>query len=67
MDLPYLRSLLIRHNLDVIHVEKNVFENLFYTILDVKGKMKDNGNARKDLKVYCKLAELVTRHQWEEY
>lgn len=26
-DLPYWSSLLIRHNLDVMHIEKNVFDN----------------------------------------
>lgn len=39
----------MRHNLDVIHIEKNVFDNLVYTLLDDKGKSKDNLNARKDL------------------
>lgn len=40
------------HNLDVMHIEKNVFENIFNTLLDVKGKSKDNGNARKDIELY---------------
>ncbi|KAL0294732.1 UNVERIFIED_CONTAM: hypothetical protein Sradi_6871300 [Sesamum radiatum] len=42
---------LVRHNLDVMHIEKNVCENVLFTLLDVKGKTKDNINARKDLQV----------------
>jgi len=48
-ELPYWSSLLLRHNVDVMHVEKNVFDNIFYTIMNVKGKTKDTLNARKDL------------------
>lgn len=40
---------MLRHNLDVMHIEKNVFDNLVYTLLDDKKKSKDNLNARKDL------------------
>jgi hypothetical protein len=29
-----------------MHIEKNVFENIFNTIMDVKGKTKDNIKAR---------------------
>ncbi|CAH9114561.1 unnamed protein product [Cuscuta europaea] len=34
-DLPYWKDLLIRHHLDIMHIEKNCFENIFYTILGV--------------------------------
>lgn len=37
------------HNLDVIHIEKNVCESILGTLLDVKGKSKDGLNSRKDL------------------
>jgi hypothetical protein len=36
-------------NLDVMHIDKNVMDNIFGTILDIKGKMKDNLEAQKDL------------------
>ncbi|KAL0391131.1 UNVERIFIED_CONTAM: hypothetical protein Scaly_0470200 [Sesamum calycinum] len=49
---------LIRRNLDVMHIEKNVFNNIFNTIMDIKGKMKDNLNGRKDLKIICNRSEL---------
>ncbi|XP_073126852.1 uncharacterized protein [Henckelia pumila] len=49
-DLPYWSGLLIRHNLDVMHVEKNVCENLIGTMLNLKKKSKDGVNTRKDLR-----------------
>ena len=52
---------MIHHNLYVIYIEKNIFDNIFYTIMDVKGKMKDNLKARIDMKNIYKhpLLELV--------
>jgi hypothetical protein len=60
-ELPYWKTNLLRHNLDVMHIEKNVFENIFNTIMDVKGKTKDNIKARLDIALYCnrKNMELV--------
>ena len=52
-DLPYWSSNLIRHNLHVMHIEKNVFENVFNTTMHVEGKTKDNEKVREDLKVLC--------------
>src|ERR1044072_7468079 len=48
-DLPYWESLHVRHFLDVMHVEKNVFESVIGTLLNVPGKTKDSINARLDL------------------
>ncbi|XP_061343726.1 uncharacterized protein LOC133289743 [Gastrolobium bilobum] len=48
-DLPYWESNLLRHNLDVMHIEKNVFDNILYTLLGDSAKSKDHLNARKDL------------------
>ncbi|XP_042404585.1 uncharacterized protein LOC121994707 [Zingiber officinale] len=39
----------IRHYLDVMHIEKNVFESLINTLMNVKGKTKDNVAARLDM------------------
>ncbi|CAH9102237.1 unnamed protein product [Cuscuta epithymum] len=50
-DLPYWKHLLVRHNLDVMHIEKNCFDNVFNTVMNVKGRTKDNSNARRDLEV----------------
>ncbi|CAL8994504.1 unnamed protein product, partial [Prunus brigantina] len=48
-ELPYWSKLSLRHNLDVMHVEKNVFDTLMGTILDIEGKTKDTIKARLDL------------------
>jgi len=42
-------KLLIYHNLYVMHVEKNVCERIFGTLLDIKGKSKDGKKSRDDL------------------
>ena len=52
-DLPYWKAHLIHHNLDVMHIEKNVFDNVINTVMDVAGKTKDNLNARKDMRDIC--------------
>ena len=49
---------MIRHNLDVMHVEKNVCDQIIHTIMDVKGKTKDDVNARRDLAEHCKHRKL---------
>lgn len=49
-ETSYWVTLSVRHCIDVMYKEKNVFGNLFYTVLDANGKTKDNDNARKDLK-----------------
>ncbi|CAL2270202.1 unnamed protein product [Prunus armeniaca] len=48
-ELPYWSKLKLRHNLDVMHVEKNVLDTLVGTILDIEGKTKDTIKARLDL------------------
>ncbi|CAL8119437.1 unnamed protein product [Prunus armeniaca] len=48
-ELPYWSKLKLRHNLDVMHVEKNVFDTLVGMILDIEGKTKDTIKARLDL------------------
>ena len=52
---------MLRHNLDVMHIEKNMFGNIFNTGMDVKGKTKDNIKARLDIALYSnrKNVELV--------
>ena len=44
-----------------MHIEKNVFENIFNTVMDVKEKTKDNINARMNIALFChcKNMELV--------
>jgi hypothetical protein len=60
-ELPYWKTNLLRHNLDVMHMENNVFENIFNTVMDVKGKTKHNIKSRLDVVLFCncKNMELV--------
>ncbi|XP_027186340.1 uncharacterized protein [Cicer arietinum] len=62
-DLPYWSTNLIRHNLDVMHIEKNVPDYVFNIVMDIKGKTKDNIKARMDLKEYCKRKDLEIHEQ----
>ncbi|XP_016207021.1 uncharacterized protein LOC107647464 [Arachis ipaensis] len=48
-ELPYWKDHMLRHNLDVMHIEKNICDNVVYTILNDSVKSKDNLKARKDL------------------
>jgi hypothetical protein len=48
-DLPYWSRNPLRHNLDAMHIEKNVCENILGTLLNIAGKSKDHVAARKDL------------------
>ncbi|XP_074377016.1 uncharacterized protein LOC141718533 [Apium graveolens] len=48
-DLPYWRDNLIRHNLDVMHIEKNICDSVLGTLLNMGGKTKDHMNARLNL------------------
>ncbi|CAA7043013.1 unnamed protein product [Microthlaspi erraticum] len=48
--LPYWEELPVRHNLDVMHVERNVAASIIATLLHC-GKSKDGLKARKDLQV----------------
>ncbi|XP_058192172.1 uncharacterized protein LOC131309573 [Rhododendron vialii] len=41
-DLEYWVDILIRHNIDLMHTEKNVLENILGTLLNILGKTKDN-------------------------
>ncbi|XP_048605522.1 uncharacterized protein LOC106359340 [Brassica napus] len=47
-DLPYWKELPVRHNIDVMHVEKNVSDAIL-SLLMQSAKSKDGLKARKDL------------------
>ncbi|KAK4389756.1 hypothetical protein Sango_2312600 [Sesamum angolense] len=46
------------HLQHVMHIEKNVFNNIFNTVMDIKGKTTDNMNVRRDLKIIHNCPEL---------
>ena len=48
-ELPYWKKLKLRHNLDVMHVEKNICDNTLGTVMGIDGKNKDTEKARMDL------------------
>ncbi|KAJ4718934.1 Transposon protein, putative, CACTA, En/Spm sub-class [Melia azedarach] len=48
-ELEYWKHLFVRHQLDVMHIEKNVSENIYGTLLNIPGKTKDGINQRLDL------------------
>ena len=56
-DLPYWSSHSLRHSIDIMHTEKNVFENIFFTIVGGK-KSKDHHKARSDCKHFGVLPHL---------
>ncbi|XP_055803422.1 uncharacterized protein LOC129872461 [Solanum dulcamara] len=47
--LPYWKSLKLRHNLDVMHIERNVSDNILSTVMSMVGKTKDTLKSRYDL------------------
>ncbi|XP_072076814.1 uncharacterized protein [Arachis hypogaea] len=57
-DLPYWEDQMLCHNLDVMHIEKNVCDNVVFTILNDSGKSKDNLKACRDLQCMGKRPEL---------
>ena len=48
-ELEYWKHLLLWHNLDVMHTEKNVIESILNTLLSVKDRSKDDLTAHQDL------------------
>jgi hypothetical protein len=56
-ELPYWKHLDVRHSIDVMHIEKNMWEGLLGTLLHTDGKIRDHGHARVDLK------KMRIRHQ----
>ena len=44
--LPYQRNKKLKHNIDVMHVEKNISESTFKTLLGIEWKNKETMHAR---------------------
>lgn len=57
-ELQYWTDLTLRHNLDVMHIEKNFFDNIMYTVMNVKDKSKDTVKSRLDIAKFCSREEL---------
>lgn len=60
-ELPYWETLKQPYSLDVMHIEKNVFDNIIGTILDLEGKTKDGLKARESW-----MKQGVHKEMWPE-
>jgi hypothetical protein len=65
-ELSYCKINLLRYNLGIMHKENNVFVNIFNTVMDMKGKTKDNIKARMNVALFChcKNMKLVYARSW---
>jgi hypothetical protein len=52
-ELSYPKALILPHNIDLMHQERNVAKSIMIMCLDVTDFMKDNMNTRKDLVPLC--------------
>lgn len=52
--------------LDVMYIEKNVFNNVFNIVMDIKDRTKDNVNVRMDIQEYCHCKELKLVERGED-
>ena len=59
--LLYWEHLLLHHNLDMMHSEKNICDNVVFTLLNQKSKIKDNLQACLDLQEMGLRSELHLR------
>jgi len=41
-----------------MHIEKNIFDNIFYTLMDRPNRSKDNLKGRLDIQLYCQKPNL---------
>jgi hypothetical protein len=49
LELSYVKALILPHNIDLMHQERNIVESIISMCFDVTNFLKDNVNARKDL------------------
>jgi hypothetical protein len=52
-ELRYAKALILPHNIDLMHEERNVAESIISMCFDVTDFSKGNVNARKDLAALC--------------
>jgi hypothetical protein len=52
-ELPYAKALILMHNIDVMHQERNVGESILSTCMSFTDKTKDNHKVMKDLALIC--------------
>nr|XP_023905102.1 uncharacterized protein LOC112016865 [Quercus suber] len=64
--LPYWKDHKLRHNLDVMHIEKNMMDNILGTVLNLKDWIKDNYKARLNLADMRIRSELHLRRKGDD-
>jgi hypothetical protein len=52
-ELSYTKALILPHNIDLMHQERNIAESIMSMCLDVTSFMNGNMNASKDLAALC--------------
>ncbi|KAM6545672.1 hypothetical protein CsatB_026408 [Cannabis sativa] len=66
-ELAYRPKLKLRHNLDVMHIEKNICDSVVGTMFSIDGKCKDTDKARldlQDLKIRKQLQMKKRGNKW---
>ena len=48
-ELPYWKDIAVHHNIDLMHMKKNICGSLLGTLMNDKWKTKDHAKARADL------------------
>ncbi|XP_026393683.1 uncharacterized protein LOC113288780 [Papaver somniferum] len=66
-ELPYWKHLKIIHKIDVMHVEKNICDNIVGTMLGIDGKNKDTEKARLDFEDMNIRKELHLRPKGDKF
>jgi hypothetical protein len=57
-ELHYIKALILPHNIDLMHQERNIAESIVSMCFDITGFLKDNVNARKELAALCNRPSL---------
>jgi hypothetical protein len=57
-ELLYAKVLILMHNIDIMHQERNIGESILSTCKSFTDKTKDNHKARKDLALLCNRPSL---------
>ena len=69
-ELPYWEDQVLKHNLDVMHIEMNVCDNLLGTLLSIPRKSKDTDKAQlksEDINICSELHMKKQGSRWVKY
>jgi hypothetical protein len=58
MRTPYAKALILMHNINVMHQERNIGKSILSTCMTFADKTKDNHKTRKDLAQLCNRLSL---------